>query len=266
MDESAKRLTEIYGKDDLSANDAFAGGFINAGYWRDISSSGEITIDERTRSQQDLYRLVLSALEVDSTSQLLEVGCGRGLGSALALREYAPASVCAIDLHEAQIERAQHDNAALLVEVGDRLSYQTGSATEIPFADGQFDCIFSVEVAQHIRDTALFSHELRRVMRRGGRLSLVTFFANEAGRHEELVRLFPALSDGTDNAPCISVFFQQLNDAGFTKVCFEKIGQYVWQGWDSWLSQTAYHDKWPRNFLLAYQSGLLDYYIVTGIA
>ena len=58
----------MYGPQDLSSLPLFAGGFINFGYWRGIPLDGELSVEQRISSQQQLYRLVLRALDVSSGS------------------------------------------------------------------------------------------------------------------------------------------------------------------------------------------------------
>jgi cyclopropane fatty-acyl-phospholipid synthase-like methyltransferase len=263
VDTPADLLADKYGKNDLSRNGAFIGGYINFGYWQHVDPGNDLTAAARIRSQQDLYRVVIAKLQMKARAQILEIGCGRGLGSALTLVEHDPAKVYGIDLYEEQIRRARRENKNILETAIDRLGYQVGSATAIPFSDGQFDHMISVEVLQHVKRADFFAGEARRVLKPGATMSVATFFINDDEHRDELATLLPTISDGTDNAHHISTFVGQLKDAGFSTVASESIGENVWLGWDKWLSQTEFHDKWPRKFLRAYQRKLIDYYIVT---
>ena len=52
----------MYGPQDLSSLPLFAGGFINFGYWRGIPLDGELSVEQRISSQQQLYRLPLARI------------------------------------------------------------------------------------------------------------------------------------------------------------------------------------------------------------
>jgi ubiquinone/menaquinone biosynthesis C-methylase UbiE len=43
------------------------------------------------------------------------------------------------------------------------------SDSNFPFADNQFDCVVSIDVLEHLHDDQSFLHEVRRVLRPGGR-------------------------------------------------------------------------------------------------
>ncbi|MFF2198091.1 class I SAM-dependent methyltransferase, partial [Streptomyces sp. NPDC058157] len=145
-DDMRATVRETYGPSDLSSVPVFAGGFINFGYWRPEDLDGTPSVDDRIRSQQDLYRRVLDTAGPLGGGELLEVGCGLGVGCALAVGEYGPARVTGMDIHPQQLERARRATAGLLAEPGpERLRLVRGAAEEMPFGDGEFDCVYSVE-------------------------------------------------------------------------------------------------------------------------
>ncbi|WP_371680612.1 class I SAM-dependent methyltransferase [Streptomyces sp. NBC_01276] len=162
-------VRETYGPADLSGEPVFAGGFINFGYWNGIDLTAPLGEAERIRSQQDLYRRVLDAAGPLDRLRVLEVGCGLGMGCALALREHHPAGVTGMDIHPAQLQRAREAHAGLLDEAPERLRFVRGAAERMPFADGEFDAVVSVEAAQHFADLAAFAAETARVLRPGSR-------------------------------------------------------------------------------------------------
>jgi hypothetical protein len=41
-----------------------------------------------------------------------------------------------------------------------------------------------------------------------------------------------------------------------------RLGEHVWHGFDAWIGQTEFRDSWGRNWLEAYNCGLIDYYLV----
>ncbi|MDQ3403955.1 MAG: class I SAM-dependent methyltransferase, partial [Actinomycetota bacterium] len=171
MSDAAARRAKMYGEDDLSSLPVFAGGFINYGYWRDIPlGDGDITLEQRVRSQLELYRLVFTDIGVGAADRVLEVGCGLGVGGTWALTEFGAAEMHGVDLSPAQLARARQRNP------GSAMAFHEGAANALPFGDSEFDVVVSLEAAQHFDDLPGFAASARRVLRPGGRLAVTTFF------------------------------------------------------------------------------------------
>ncbi|WP_017591663.1 class I SAM-dependent methyltransferase [Nocardiopsis potens] len=255
----------VYGPEDLSAVPSFAGGFINFGHWDGIPLDGPLGTEERVRSEQNLYRRVLEHLGATERKSAAEIGCGLGLGCALALREFGLAEATGVDLHPAQLERARRANADLLAASPPRLHFVLGSAERLPFAGGAFDLLYSVEAAQHFRDLGAFAREAARVLRPGGRMAVASFFTPRggAGEAEELAARLEGFATGLDVAHPLPGLLGALERAGLAGVRAESIGASVWPGLDRFLAGIDLPVQWPRNFLGAYRDGLLDYYTVT---
>ncbi|MGW4891843.1 class I SAM-dependent methyltransferase [Kitasatospora sp. NPDC004240] len=256
-------VRRTYGEDDLATAASFAGGFINFGDWSgiDLTAPGQ---EERVRSQEQLYRRVLRALPGPTgRPAVAEVGCGRGLGAALALREFQFASVTGVDIHPDQIERARAVNARALATFPDRLGYALGAAADLPFADASLDGVYSVEAAQHFRELTGFAKEAARVLRPGGRLVVTTFFSSGPAADGRIAELLESFADGLDVAHPLDGFTADLTAAGFGAVRTESIGADIWPGLDRYLRDTVPQGHWTRDFLTAWQEGLLDYHLVT---
>ncbi|MER7394821.1 class I SAM-dependent methyltransferase [Streptomyces sp. NPDC000151] len=257
-------VDEIYGTFDLSHVPAFAGGFINFGYWADAPKDGPLTEGDRIRTEQELYRLVLRAFERTEGQDAVEVGCGLGLGSALALCEYGFGSVLGVDVHPDQVARARERNAAVRDAHPGRLDYRRGAAERLPLPDASVDCLFSVEAAQHFPDVPGFAREAARVLRAGGRLVLTTFLATHQEAARALPGLLPTYADGLDLAHVADDVTATLAAAGLSELRIRTIGESVWAAYDRYLGQVPeLRDLWPRRFLTAYEKGLLDYYVLT---
>lgn len=258
-------VEETYGPADLGSLSLFGGGFINFGYWQGIDLERPLTEQDRISSQQALYRHVLGTLAPTKGERALEVGCGLGVGAAVALEEYDFAHVTGMDIHPQQLERAGRVNAELLARDPEQLRFVRGAAEEMPFGDGEFDCLYSVEAAQHFRDLGAFAQETARVLRPGGRAVVASFFVPDAdpagaGRLAELLDTF---ANGLDVAHSIPTLVESLERAGLVEVRVTSIGASVWPGWDRWLARTWEPGTWPRNFLRAFEEGTLDYFTVT---
>jgi MPBQ/MSBQ methyltransferase len=245
-----------YGSDNLGALSIFAGGFINFGYWRDIPLDGAITLEQRVASQQAMYDLVADTLQIGVGDRVLEIGCGRGIGACSMLRR-DPARVCGIDLMPEQVARAREPNS------DPRLTFAQGSAAAIPFHDGSFNRLLSVEAAQHFEDIPGFARESYRVLEPAGRFALATFFTADEHAAPELARLLESFATGLDLAHSVDSMQDALGAAGFTGVAAVSIGEHVWRYFDRWIAQTEYRDSWGRNWIPLVERGLVDYYLVT---
>ncbi|HEY1094581.1 MAG TPA: methyltransferase domain-containing protein [Glycomyces sp.] len=249
----------MYGELDLGSFTIFSGSFINYGYWGDVDPGREITVDERTASQAELYRQVVSRLEPQAGQRFLELGSGIGVGAALVAREFG-ASVSGLDRSPAQLARAAEANAAALQELP--LSYHEGSVTAIPWDDGTFDGVYAVEMLQHVDDLAAVAREARRVLAPGGRFATATFFSPDGADTAPLADLLETVASGVDVVRPVGEFAADLTAAGFDRVAVTPIGAHVWRQFDQWVAQTEHRASWGRNWLPCYENGLVDYFLV----
>jgi ubiquinone/menaquinone biosynthesis C-methylase UbiE len=100
-----------------------------------------------------------------ATGRVLEVGIGSGLNLSLYDRERVD-RVWALDPSDVLLEHAQARTSSGSVDV--RLL--AGSAEDIPFADAAFDTVVSTYTMCTIPNLRRALGEMRRVLRRGGRL------------------------------------------------------------------------------------------------
>jgi SAM-dependent methyltransferase len=101
--------------------------------------------------------------ELRPGDRLLDLGCGAGRFVAAA-RE-AGADVVGVEIAEAALDRARR------VAAGAELRLVAPDGT-LPLAHGEVDLVWCSEVLEHVPDTVGFLTEVRRVLRRGGRLLL----------------------------------------------------------------------------------------------
>lgn len=97
--------------------------------------------------------------------RVLDLGCG--VGDLAADMAGAGARVTAADVAQAALDRARRRHPELDL----RLIALDGP---LPFADGEFDAVWSSEVIEHVADTARWLSEVRRVLAPAGRVLLTT--------------------------------------------------------------------------------------------
>jgi SAM-dependent methyltransferase len=138
---------------------------MNYGYAAVDEDGATSAVDSADHYGLQLYAAVAGA--ADLTGQdVLEVGCGRGGGAAFVFERFGPRSVTGLDLARQAVDRCRRRYGRAGV------SFVAGDAEQLPFADGWFDAVLSVESSHCYAHPARFWSEAHRVLRPGGRLLL----------------------------------------------------------------------------------------------
>jgi ubiquinone/menaquinone biosynthesis C-methylase UbiE len=136
------------------------------------------TVDEfHVRGRKATLELAQS-LDPAAGSEVLDIGSGLG-GPARALAETYGCRVTGIDLTQAFC-----DAAATLsgwVGLADRVTFQQGDATSLPFADSRFDAAMTIHVAMNIASKDKMYAEARRVLKPGARFGIYDILQGEGG-------------------------------------------------------------------------------------
>lgn len=120
-------------------------------------------------------------MQADASSHLLDVGSGIGGPARYFARRFG-CRVTGIDLTPEFCEVARH--LARLTGLDRQVSFETGNALAMPFADATFDGGYSMNVSMNIADKRAFYRELRRVLKPGGWLVLSEVAKGEGGELE----------------------------------------------------------------------------------
>ncbi|HEX8375307.1 MAG TPA: class I SAM-dependent methyltransferase [Geminicoccaceae bacterium] len=177
-------------------------------------------IDEfHTRGREATAEL-LARLDPPPGSLVLDAGCGLG-GPARLLAAERGCIVVGVDLDPGNVALARR--LTLATGLGDRVRLAVADVSALPFPGGTFDHAISQHVAMSVAGKPALYRELRRVLRRGGRLGIYDLAAgpggppllpapwasDEAGSHLEAVETtraflaeagFALLDEGVDAA------------------------------------------------------------------
>lgn len=97
---------------------------------------------------------------------VLEIGCGRGVGTEIIFEQFGAKEVHAFDLDPGMVKLARRRLAAYS---SNRLSLNVGDATAIEADDLSFDAVFDFGIIHHVPDWQRALAEVARVLRPGGR-------------------------------------------------------------------------------------------------
>ncbi|REJ76268.1 MAG: class I SAM-dependent methyltransferase [Acidobacteria bacterium] len=97
--------------------------------------------------------------------KVLEIGCGRGVGTEIIFERFGASEVHAFDLDPKMIEIAQK---RLIKYPPEKLRLFVGDAERIEAADNSFDAVFDFGIIHHIPNWEKSVSEISRVLRPGG--------------------------------------------------------------------------------------------------
>jgi len=105
---------------------------------------------------------------------LLDVGCGTGTFEAMLARTKLPVRVVGLDYAEPMCRVASDKTQQ--EGVSKRVAFVNGDSEHLPFDDGSFDVITCANSFHHYPHQQIVIHDMKRVLRPGGRLLLIDGF------------------------------------------------------------------------------------------
>ena len=114
-------------------------------------------------------RRLLSLCRVAEAGEVLDVGCGIGVGAVGIAREFG-CRVVGVDTSPQMVEWARR--RARAAGVGGRVSFAVGDVLALPFEDGRFDVVIAESVLAFVGDKQMAIAEMVRVARPGGYVGL----------------------------------------------------------------------------------------------
>jgi ubiquinone/menaquinone biosynthesis C-methylase UbiE len=153
--------------------------FMNYGYAPidapDLSLEPE---DESERFGAHLYHVAVSHVPV-AGKEILEVSSGRGGGASYIARYLNPRRYVGLDISDQNVAACDRVYGHL-----PNLEFVQGEAEVLPFPDGSFDHVVSVEASRAYGNVMQFFAEVRRTLRGGG-----TFLLTDMRRRDDMETL-----------------------------------------------------------------------------
>jgi len=141
----------------------FHGGYLNFGLWEGGN-------DDYLQAAENLVRRIGSMLGLNGSSHLLDVAPGMGAQDVLLYREFSQPRIDALDLTWEHIQHCRR--RASKHGLDERVVFHHGSAVALPFNEGSFSHLMSIEGPEHFDTRDRFLGEAFRVLRPGGVMAL----------------------------------------------------------------------------------------------
>lgn len=250
-------------------------GYLNFGLW-------ENGITDYIKAAENLVHRMGTILGLTETSKLLDVAPGMGTQDIYLLKNFAPLSIDGLDVTWKHIEHGRRRSREADAE--DRVRFHHGTAIELPFPDGSFTHVLSIEGPEHFDTREKFLHEANRVLQPGGVIAMADFIVKKAPRNllEKLVAEAARKLWQVPRANVYSaeVYRQKMQEAGFENVEIQEIGASVIPGYyfEQMRPETIRAISKIRGFALArlgllldiavyrgFTMGLLEYVLVRGV-
>ncbi len=165
---------------------------------------------------EDRTRWAVQKLNVDSDDKILEIGFGPGLSIELLSREIESGFIAGIDHSDEMVKYASRKNSKKIEE--GKVQLGIGSSDLIKYEDNFFSKVFCINVNIFWRNPKNHMHEMKRVLKDGGKLSIylqpkmVKSFKECKAKVDELMNLF-------NEAGFREVDFLRKNDRPIPIIC-----------------------------------------------
>jgi ubiquinone/menaquinone biosynthesis C-methylase UbiE len=166
------------------------------------------------RGHGPVGRQAIELMQVPADARVLDVGCGSGWATRL-LAEYAVnGQVTGIDISDEMVRLAR-ESSLLFPNV----DYQTASAEQLPFAEGEFTHTFSMESLYYYANIPAALKEIHRTLRAGGIfVTVIDLYRENKASHQWVEQLKVPVQ-----LLSIAEYRSLFADAGFVNVSDQRL-------------------------------------------
>ena len=125
------------------------------------------------RGHGDVVRQVVARLPIGARQAALDLGCGNGWATRMLASKAPGARAVGIECAGAMVARARRMTDDASAGRGPNPLFVNGRFEAMPFADGAFDQVFSMEAIYYSVDLEAALAEIARVLKPAGRVDLV---------------------------------------------------------------------------------------------
>jgi ubiquinone/menaquinone biosynthesis C-methylase UbiE len=129
---------------------------------------GRLLGEQMVRQHVPETSWTISLLDLTPESQVLEIGFGAGRAIEVVAAQTLKGHVSGIDHSQTMVQAASRRNAKA-IKAG-RVTLQHGDINALPFSDGQFNGVFTIQTLYFWSDATRALAEIYRVLKPGGRL------------------------------------------------------------------------------------------------
>ena len=189
---------------------------------RPEGEAGRAMLARMNESHAKLVAWGLAHIDFAPHDTVLDIGCGGGNTLARMAERVTEGHLVGIDYAETSVEASRTFNAGL-IEAG-RMEILHGSVEHLPFADGHFDAVVTVESFYFWPSPEESLKEVARVIRRGGTFLLL---AEIYGRDDLPEGIRARVAEYSLTNPTPEEFERLFRAAGFSDVTMAfKDGEY----------------------------------------
>lgn len=174
--------------------------------------AGAAMLDRMNESHYAMTGWALEHLNFQPSDRILDIGCGGGMTLHRMAEKVPEGHLTGVDYSPVSVEKSKDLNQALIAD--GKMEILEGSVEKLPFADGSFDKIVTVESFYFWPNPQENLKEVRRVLKDGGHFLLVAETYENPGM-SEAERVNVALYNLYN--PTKEQFLKLMRKAGFSE-------------------------------------------------
>ncbi len=151
------------------------GRHVHWGYW-EKPELAQKNSEDFAKAAERLSEKLIATAGIRNGMRILDVGCGFGGTIAHLNENFSDLNLTGLNIEERQLERARK---IVLPRSDNTIQFVQGDACKLPFADDSFDVVLAVECIFHFPDRLEFFKEAKRVLKKGGNLTLCDFISHK---------------------------------------------------------------------------------------